>query len=194
MSFWESLVVAILTSSFTVVLAMWRFQTEKWFTLKTSTYMDILKSLHLISKHYHLLFMDCGVEHFDDAGEELPECYEKHKHAQKLPFHKEQRKKIARLQEEAELEIDKIIDIASFIIKGEAIDCLVKIKNSYDAREHESYEDHIVRVKETIDNCYGEIKRIAKEDLEKFWNLDGLKKRSKIISDSIKESFKCKKY
>jgi hypothetical protein len=160
----SGVIIALLTSIFTTGLAFWRFRSEKWWELKVSTYMKILESLHSIKKNFDDEYTIFKYSDFhDEQGAYEAEEYKKTKSSiemQKVKFDLKNAEKLAFG------EIEKCIDIGSFVIKDDAVICLKKLISVYgSSNEYEELEDLYSRDEKAIRDCILEIKSIAENDV-----------------------------
>lgn len=162
--------IALIATATAALIALRRFKTEKWFTLKAATYIEILTSVHHMTKPIKMILDDYEESKIIEYDEESGMSYENG--ANQIPQYKiEKRARFEDARKNAEDDLDKKIDI-SFMLEEEVIEQLKKLKGYLSSLEdlHESeYQDYKESIRETIDNCYSEIKRIAKKDLEKSW-------------------------
>ncbi len=160
----NSVIIALIASIFTTCLAFWRFRSEKWWELKVSTYVKILESLHHIKKNFDDEYISFEYSNYhDEQGAYEAEVYNKTKSSkeeQKIKFD------MKKAEKSAFREIEKCIDIGSFIIKNEAVICLKKLINDYSpSHEDEDLEYLFPRVENAIKDCILTIKSIAEDDV-----------------------------
>ena len=145
-SFLPALVLAFLTSLFTVKLAIRKFHEECWWDKKQETYSRLLEALHHL-KNY-------SAEHYE---------------GQMDPNHisDEKRKQLTLDWEKFSREFNKLHDLASFQLSSEAVSILDEYKKrKNEARKSEDVFDWIEGDLDAATDCLDRLKAAAKKDLK----------------------------
>lgn len=145
LSFGNSVVVAIITSSITVHLALKRFYAEKWWERKSTAYTSIIEALHHVRNHAATNLA------FSMLNRDLPEEGEKEL-TDKLRI--------------AMSELRKQRDIGEFVLSEEAVTVMNKLMEDLDAStETPNWVEHLQLKLDAVDVCLSNMRRIARKDL-----------------------------
>jgi hypothetical protein len=159
---WESLVnlvpgiiIAILTAWVTVVLAMKRFRTERWWDSRANAYHMIIEALHVMKQ----------------VAEDELQSIEENRPAP----NEEDRKELAPGLRQARGELRKAVDSQSFVLCKEATTALEELMRDFQKARDESWNKAAYQYNfyemlggelEAIDRCLGKLLLIAKSDLK----------------------------
>lgn len=172
LSLLNSIFIIICTSFLTAIFSFWNYRSGRWWELKVTTYSNIMQSLHYIKKRTHLDY-DNYLEAINapDYHEGDTE-YEEYDHDifQNKNRSKEAITRLTKIAESSLEEIEKAIDVASFIIKQEALDELIKLKTVYEQAfnfdELNELFDQTKNQKKIVNDCLSQLRFIAKNELE----------------------------
>lgn len=140
------LIIAVLTSYFTVRFAIRRFHEEKWWEKKVEMYSSLLETLHHM-KNY-------AAEHYEDQIN--PEY-----------ITDEKREELLRDWKQFSREFAKLLDLASFHLSSEAVAVLDEYKKKKaEARKSKSIFEWIDGDLAAVSACLEELKKAAKRDLK----------------------------
>ena len=158
---WESLVnlipdiiIVILTAWLTVVLAMRRFRTERWWDRKANAYGTIIEALHVMKR----------------GTEDQLQSIEENRPAP----NDEERKDLAPGLRQAYAELRKAADSQSFLLRKEATTALEELMRGFEKARDASwnkaaYQTDVYQMLGgdlvAIDRCLGKLLPMAKSDL-----------------------------
>jgi hypothetical protein len=146
LSFFGSIVVAVVTASLTVRLALRRFYAEKWWERKSAAYAAIIEALHHVRNH-----ADTNLA-FEMRGREVPEQGD--------------RLLTERLQD-GMAELRKQLDMGSFVISDRAVALVSKLMQELEASTHTTqWVEHLELRLSALDSCLIEMRNAARADLQ----------------------------
>ena len=161
----SNLTLAVPTALLTVFFSLWRFRSEKWWEIRVKTYKDIIQILYSMK-----VYMDESNEmyiaetvHVGGSG------YNEDKFNKQFntPQAKANFSLMKKNHDKSLSEINKMIDIGSFIISNKALNRLLSLKNTYhtEPSEDEDINYFLEDSKKMIDSCLSDIIAIAKSEL-----------------------------
>jgi len=165
MSFFYSVLIILATSTLTTIFSFWRYRSEKWWELKVKTYSNIMESLHYIKKCNE---MDCNNfdKMFNGPTDENGELLDSERLVVKIAG-PEAIQLLHQKSGESFEEIEKIIDVSSFIILPEAIHELHKLKVQYSLPfDFDEIESRMEEDTKLISETLIKLSSIAKMDLQ----------------------------
>jgi len=174
-----SILIAIVTSALTVIFSFWRFQSERWWELKVETYRRIIELLSQFKKNIedrYEIDTELHIEHLCDPNnpENPPVEHD-------LGGEYDNKIKIDGMRE-----IDRLIDLGTFIISEDALSELEKFKKEF-TREPYRYKDIAADFNYIHDEdlmliglCIENIKKFGRKDLMPCWRyyLDLIRSRN----------------
>lgn len=163
MTFLYSIFIILATSTLTATFSFWRYRSERWWELKVQTYSKAMEALHYIKKRIYMDYEDYY------AAMNAPPTHEGDIEYDDYIIRKNP-DAVALLRQTAETaleEIERIIDAASFIMKQEALNELIKLQREYQQPfDIDDPDDLIDKNKKLITCCLSNVRVIAKNDLE----------------------------
>ena len=137
--------IAVVSAWVTVQLSIRRFRTEKWWEKKAEAYERVIDALH-----HAKVFSDAHIC-ADMRGRELSEGREKVLRAK---------------SREAQLEVERVADVGSFLLGDEAQKRLRQyLKERRGAADTTSWFDYLLADLAATNACLDDLIRIAKKDL-----------------------------
>jgi predicted CopG family antitoxin len=140
------IIIAAVSAWITVHLALRKFRSEHWWEKKVEAYSKVIEALHN-SKSFSDKHLDANY-----AGRNISEDSSKELGARAIS---------------AQLEIDKMIDIAAFMLSEEANERLKAFKKEIDSfSDCPNWIEYLEYDWKATDSCLNDLIRIAKKDLQ----------------------------
>ncbi len=146
-----SLIVAVVTAVVTVKLALRRLRSERWWERKANAYSSIIESLHVMKR--------AKVRWLENPDRTKD---------------KERERELLQQYRKAQDEVNKAVDMSSFLLSGEAAEVLRQFKIEFENAEEDAlvdgqHLDNYGRVSgelSAIEHCIEKLPGIARKDLE----------------------------
>lgn len=137
--------IAVVSAFVTVRLSLNRFYVEKWWERKANAYTTIIEAIHHM-RHY------CN-EQLDAASEDRD-------------LSEKREKELESRRKDAADEIQKAIDVGSFVLNEEAAELLASLgKELYRAKAEPTWWDYLAKQEEALRNVLPKLKEIARREL-----------------------------
>lgn len=145
LSFGSSVIVAVITATLTVRLALKRFYAEKWWERKSTAYASIIEALHHV-RNYADTNLTLEMLQRDLPEQGMQELTEKLRSAMG--------------------ELRKQLDIGEFVLSEEAVTVMNKLMVDLDASTNAtSWHEHLELKLVAVDSCLSNMRRVARKDL-----------------------------
>ncbi len=142
-----NLLISIFIVYLTVRLSIRRFRNERWWERKADTYSSVMEALHHMRKYYIMEIKNL------ETDKELS---------------KEEKQELLEKSQKSVEQISMAVDIGSFLISDEAVDCLNVLQNGLKEawdNTHANIYDYFDSGYDNIETCIKSIRKIAKRDL-----------------------------
>ena len=141
-----AIVIAAVSSWITVNLSLRRYHSERWWDRKVEAYSAVIEALH-----HSKAFSD---------GHLASEMHERE-------LSEDEDKELRSHAREGNIEIEKAIDVGSFLLSGEALIRLQEYrKEEIKTSELESWVEYLLADQKVTGKCLKDIIEIAKKDLK----------------------------
>ncbi len=139
------ILIAASSSWITVRLSLRRFRTERWWEKKVEAYERVIDALHQSKA-----FSDAHLRAFE-TGRELPE---------------ERDKELRSQSKQAVMEIERAVDVGSFLLGHDALDRLKRFRKEVRSASNEvSWFEYLEADWEATNSCLEDLIIIAKKDI-----------------------------
>ncbi len=138
--------IAILTAFVTVRLSLRQFRSERWWERKAEAYGNIFEALHHIAHYYSEMQGEMM------GYREMPE---------------ERRKELGERARKADAELDRAIDVSSFVLSVVAVGELQKLQRDLEkARHTTNWSEHVNDSLVAVLSCLERLRVIGRNDLD----------------------------
>ena len=140
-----AIVVALVTATVTVRLALKRFYAEKWWERKSAAYASIIEALHHVRNH-----ADTNLA-FAMRGKDVPEQGDR---------------ELTEKLQGAMAELRKQLDVGDFVLSEEAVGIMNTLMTGLDASTSTGdWQVHLTLKLDAVNTCLSNMRRVARKDL-----------------------------